>query len=176
VRRDKAPETKHVEGLREGGQSIVEFVLVLPVLLIILAGLLDLGRLYFAYVAVTDVAGEGAGYASAFLPLDGGGVCPAPADVSCPYDPSNPDPDGNDRRYLDCTCDRAYSATSRLVAGDELEVLVTVPSGSTFGSPITVTVRYAHTLLTPLVGEIVGGGTLPLTAYATERVRDPSTE
>ncbi|OQY16909.1 MAG: hypothetical protein B6I35_15300 [Anaerolineaceae bacterium 4572_32.2] len=49
---------------KERGQSMLEFALVLPVLLIILAGVLDLGRLYFAYVAVTDAAGEGASYAA----------------------------------------------------------------------------------------------------------------
>ncbi len=49
---------------KERGQSMLEFALTLPVLLIVLAGLLDLGRLYFAYVAVTDAAGEGASYAA----------------------------------------------------------------------------------------------------------------
>lgn len=49
-------------GKSEKGQSLLEFALILPVLLIVLAGLLDLGRLYFAYVAVTDAAGEGAAY------------------------------------------------------------------------------------------------------------------
>ncbi|MGD8968602.1 MAG: TadE/TadG family type IV pilus assembly protein [Anaerolineae bacterium] len=44
------------------GQSLVELLIVLPVLLIIVAGLLDLGRLYHAYVAVTDASGEGASY------------------------------------------------------------------------------------------------------------------
>lgn len=48
------------------GQSLVEFTLVLPVLLIILAGLLDLGRLYYAYVAVTDAAAEGARYGAMY--------------------------------------------------------------------------------------------------------------
>ena len=43
---------------------MVEFAIALPILLIILAGVLDLGRLYYAYVAVTDAAGEGAAYAA----------------------------------------------------------------------------------------------------------------
>jgi Flp pilus assembly protein TadG len=49
-------------GKSQEGQSLVEFLVVLPVLLIIVAGLLDLGRLYYAYVAVTDASGEGAAY------------------------------------------------------------------------------------------------------------------
>jgi Flp pilus assembly protein TadG len=160
---------------RQRGQSLAEFTLVLPLLLIILAGALDLGRLYFAYVAVTDVAGEGASYAAAYLPSSDG-PCPDQADLSCPYDPHNPDPEGNDRRHLDCTCQRAYGATRGAVQGETLDVVVTVPSGSTFGSQITVTVQYTHELVTPVLNAIVPGGQLPLTAHARERVVDPSTE
>lgn len=47
---------------KERGQSMLEIALALPVLLLILSGLLDLGRLYYAYVAVTDAAAEGATY------------------------------------------------------------------------------------------------------------------
>ena len=47
--------------------------LILPILLILLMGLLDLGRLYFAYVAVTDAAGEGAAQA-AINPTDGDAI------------------------------------------------------------------------------------------------------
>jgi Flp pilus assembly protein TadG len=55
------------------GQSLVEFALVLPVLVILLLGLLDLGRLYFAYVAITDAAGEGVAY-GARNPTDDSGI------------------------------------------------------------------------------------------------------
>lgn len=53
-----------MERIREKGQGLLEFALILPVLLLILAGVLDLGRLYFAYVALTDAAAEGASYAA----------------------------------------------------------------------------------------------------------------
>jgi hypothetical protein len=46
----------------ERGQSLVEFTLLLPLLMFLLLGLLDVGRLYYAYVAVTDAASEGANY------------------------------------------------------------------------------------------------------------------
>ena len=41
-------------------QSMVEFSISLLPLLMIASGLLDLGRMYFVYAAVTDAAGEGA--------------------------------------------------------------------------------------------------------------------
>jgi len=52
--------SNRVRHLLDQGQSLVEFALVLPVLLIVLLGVLDLGRLYFAYVTVTNASREGA--------------------------------------------------------------------------------------------------------------------
>jgi Flp pilus assembly protein TadG len=49
---------------KEKGQSLTEMALVLPVILVVLAGVLDLGRLYYVTVALTDAAGEGATYAA----------------------------------------------------------------------------------------------------------------
>jgi hypothetical protein len=48
----------------ERGQSLVEFSMTLIFILILLAGIVDLGRAFFAYIAVRDSAQEGASYAS----------------------------------------------------------------------------------------------------------------
>ena len=42
------------------GQSLVEFALVFPVLIIMLIAIFDFGRLVFAYNAITNAAREGA--------------------------------------------------------------------------------------------------------------------
>jgi Flp pilus assembly protein TadG len=42
------------------GQSLVEFALVFPVLIILLIAIFDFGRLVFAYNAITNAAREGA--------------------------------------------------------------------------------------------------------------------
>ncbi len=55
------------------GQSIVETALLLPLLLMLLVGLLDLGRAYYVIVALRDAADEGATYAS-IAPTDVDGV------------------------------------------------------------------------------------------------------
>jgi len=52
------------------GQSLVELAVVGLVLSLILAGVLDLGRAYFAYIAVTDAAAEGANYGAVFPAAD----------------------------------------------------------------------------------------------------------
>jgi len=44
---------------RRRGQALVEFALILPVLLVILLGTVDAGRLIFAYNAVANAAREG---------------------------------------------------------------------------------------------------------------------
>jgi len=48
------------------GQTLVELAVMGLILSLILAGVVDLGRAYFAYIAVTDAAAEGAGYGAAF--------------------------------------------------------------------------------------------------------------
>jgi len=45
---------------RSRGQSLVEFALLLPVLIVILMGLLDFGRAIYAYNAVSEAARNGA--------------------------------------------------------------------------------------------------------------------
>jgi Flp pilus assembly protein TadG len=126
---------------REKGQSLLEFALILPVLLIVLAGVLDLGRLYYSYIAVTDAAAEGATYAA------------MPPDVS-------------DR---DEVFQRAQEASRGLVQIDSGMVEVDCPSVAS-GAPVTVTVSYSFTVATPLVNVIVPDGVLELRAGAREAI------
>ncbi|MEM5774471.1 MAG: TadE family protein [Anaerolineaceae bacterium] len=51
---------------REKGQSLVEFSVSLVVILVILAGVVDLGRMFFYYIAMRDAAQEGVVYGAAF--------------------------------------------------------------------------------------------------------------
>ncbi len=44
------------------GQSLVEFVLALPLLLLVMMGALDLGRVFFSTITITNAAREGARY------------------------------------------------------------------------------------------------------------------
>lgn len=46
--------------LRPHGQSLVEFALLLPLIILILFGATDLGRAFQAYIAVTNASREGA--------------------------------------------------------------------------------------------------------------------
>ena len=46
------------------GQSLVEFGLMLPILVLLVLGSIDFGRVFFAYISVTNSARNGADYAS----------------------------------------------------------------------------------------------------------------
>ncbi|HSL47329.1 MAG TPA: TadE family protein, partial [Anaerolineales bacterium] len=58
-----AYRTKKLPGTR--AQAIVEFAIVLPILLMLLVGILEVGRMIFIYAAVTNASREAARYASA---------------------------------------------------------------------------------------------------------------
>jgi Flp pilus assembly protein TadG len=47
-------------GKREGGQSLVEFALVLPIFLLVLFAIVDFGMAFHAWITVTNSAREGA--------------------------------------------------------------------------------------------------------------------
>jgi len=49
---------------RPAGQALVEFALIIPVLLFIIIGIIDLGRAFHAYIAITNASREGARYAT----------------------------------------------------------------------------------------------------------------
>jgi Flp pilus assembly protein TadG len=55
------------------GQSLVELALLLPALLLLMAGALDLGRGFLAFTTVVNATREGAHYA-AFHPTDSYGI------------------------------------------------------------------------------------------------------
>ncbi len=55
-----------MHSIKESGQSLVELSAMMVILLILLAGVVDLGRLAFYYIAMRDAAQEAASYASIF--------------------------------------------------------------------------------------------------------------
>lgn len=139
--------------LGERGQSLTEFAMLLPVLLIIIAGVLDLGRLYYAYVMVTDAAAEGLAYAI----------------NNPPDDPDNPsDPDTAQVRA------RAMAATDGLIEQADAVSAITVDCpdcpDTVSGDPITVTVSYDFPVMMPFVSMIVPDGVIPLCTDANGTV------
>jgi Flp pilus assembly protein TadG len=147
--RRRATDTRRTES----GQSLVEFIGFVTALLIILGGVLEIGRAYFAYVAIENGAGEGALYAS--------------------YHPTWIDSDtsgGDQPQFENIVYRTTHESPSGIVDWNSARVTVEQPATLAIGEPITVSVTYSHTLMTPFITIVTDNGILPLRARATQLI------
>jgi Flp pilus assembly protein TadG len=141
---------KHLQDKKlQRGQSLVEMTIGFLLLLLILSGLLDLGRVYFIRVALEDSAGEGALYLSLHP------ECRTASDgVQC-QDPNNAE-------Y------RARNASNGYVDWSTAEVTIERPAIYGVGETVRVTITYQFPLLTPVIPRIAGVNPLTLNNTATQ--------
>jgi Flp pilus assembly protein TadG len=124
---------------KEKGQSLVEFALILPILLIILIGVVDLGRMYYAYIIITDAAAEGATYAAI-----------------------NP----NDISEIE---NRARAACGDIAAGvQSVQVTCPTCPSAESGDTVTVSISYDYVVLTPFMDVLFEEGAVPIQSQSTE--------
>ncbi len=128
------------------GQSIAELAITLPVLLLLLLGMLDLGRVFFAYMTTVNAAREGARYGAQYPPQN-------PGNLSDPK--------------VTAVVNRAKNeAQGSIVNPSQLSVTVRCQEGGPnciAGNPIQVDVTTTFQLVTAYV---LGGGPIPLAARA----------
>ncbi len=136
------------------GQSLIEFALTMVVLLLLLMGAFDLGRIYFSLVALNNAAGEGALYA-AINPK-----CIQPSDG-----PTCGDPDNALYRA------RNESPTG-LVDPNRMTIQAQLPPTFEEGNPIVITIHYQYDIVTPVISPFAPGGQLRLTAVAVQNIID----
>jgi Flp pilus assembly protein TadG len=91
-------------GYRQSGQALVEFALVIPFLILVFMGIMDLGRGIYAYNVVASSAREGARYGITH-PNDVGGIQNAALRNTAGLDPSafQPPPTRNCSPNSDCS-------------------------------------------------------------------------
>jgi hypothetical protein len=154
----------------EQGQSMVEFAVGVMIVLTLLAGIIDFGRAYFAYIALRDAATEGAIYASV-CPRHGNLVEQHVRDSSAqPVDLTSSD--------VSITCEYILDANGDGVING-LDLPFPACDGSTAPTPglnLRVSVVYDNFPITmPMLGAILGKQTLTLRAEATESImQDPN--
>ncbi len=129
------------------GQSLLEFAAGLFVLLILLAGLIDVGRALFTYISMRDATQEGASFGSTYPTY-----CLQIAD-----------------RALNNLADpEAYTVTVMI---DDSLCSVATPAQACLGHTVSVTLTDPHFDITmPFIGSFLGGTSVPLTATSTDTI------
>ena len=137
-------EARHRRDTGEAGVAVVEFALVAPLLLVLVFGIIDLGRAYSTLNQLAASAREGARYA-AVLP--------------------NPASDAARAKVRQTVKQFSLNQLGGLpVSDDQIDVTLDNTAGT-----VTVAIRaYPFQLVTPLVG-VVGLRTIPITRRATFR-------
>ena len=137
-------------GSNERGQSLAEMALMMSFLLILLVGVVDLGRGFFVYLALRDAAQEGALFGST--------------------DPTN---------VTDIeTRVRNSSSLLENISVDpnaNTTIVVTIDGSACTGGGITVRVTYENFPITmPFLGSIIGSQTVPISTAVTDTILNPA--
>jgi len=144
---------------------MVEMALMMTILLVLLSGVLDLGRGFFSFIAIQNSAGEGALYA-AINP-----TCAHSTDVSIDGKPCT-NPNNVDFRAKN-------ESPAGLVDSQKMTVSVLYSNGTSNysasdineGDPVTVTVIYKFAMVGPFSG-VFPDGQLAFEAHATQNILD----
>lgn len=122
------------------GQSLVEFALVFPIVIVVLLAIFDLGRLVFAYNDITNAARQGARTAI----IDQGGSAAVDRVIQM----------GTSLNLTPADVDITYIQADGSAC----------PNPKTLACQVVVTVQYAWSAITPVIGNIVGPITVSTTA------------
>jgi Flp pilus assembly protein TadG len=109
------------------GQSLVETALVLPVLILILAAIIDFGIMFNNYLLIGNAAREGARSAAI--------------------------------GSTDAQITAKVNQVASLLDSTKLTIVISPngTTGRTSGNPVTVTVKYTYSMITPVIGDIIPG-------------------
>lgn len=138
----------------ERGQSLVEMTLGFVLILIVLSGILDLGRAYFIFIALEDAVGE----AALFLSINPHCRTADDTDLALGRDCSDP----NNAEY------RARSAGGQNLDWSSSHIVVDRTVDYGVGDPVSVTLDYTFPLLSPFVPRFVGVNPLTLSVKASQ--------
>ncbi len=142
----------------EKGQSLLELALVLVFLLILLAGVIDLGRMMYEYLTMRDAAQEGAGYAAVF-PND----CNHVVDRVMQNLPDNNYTVSIDVDGIDC----ASAVANDYAAGK------TAPDYGCAGKTVTVMIDHTTQITMPLISAFTGTS-IPMHVAIEDRIVRPA--
>ncbi len=138
---------------RSRGQSLAEFALVLPVLLLILLVAIDFGRVYLGYVNLQQMVRIAGAFAS---------------EHAAALDQATPDPTVLGE-YRDLVINDSTAINCDLPSGAISNPMF--PAGHDLGDPIDIAISCNFHILTPIISDILGG-TVVVSASTTSPVRE----
>ncbi len=146
------PRRAPTGGRRSRGQSLVEFALVLPILLLLVLAAVDFGRVYLGYVNLQSLARIAANYAANNPTIDW-------------TDGSNSKVQAYSRLILDDAT--ATNCTLQQDGAGNNPPRPTYPTGTDLGDTAEVRLTCQFGLITPIIKNIFGGaGSIPVSAAA----------
>ncbi len=136
------------------GQALVELALILPVLMLVLAAALDLGRLFYSRITIANAAREGA--------------------IEASLDPTSFTANAACNAVTNRVMCRAVNETqSSFVTVAPADVALSCsPAGCAtgIGSNVTITVTGHFRLVTPLLAMFTGGQNITFSSSATAQI------
>lgn len=162
---------------REGGQSLVEFALIFPIFVLMLFGLIDMGRAVYANNTLSQAAREATRLAAAQASWVGTTnvkepTCNAAGGPVCPPDSltlkTNVDAAANRMAvglgvlpdaqiYMRCDLASSVAPTGNWTGS--------TCTNNAAGNLVSIRIEYTHTMITPIVGQIVNN--ISMSASAT---------
>lgn len=144
------------------GQSLVEFALVLPIILLVIVGFFEIGRAVFAYNTIANAARQGARVATVNQLADVTD-CNELWPIDDPYEP----------HWSIRGCAIVAAKTIGITTSDVSVSYAAPPSTTLTCSPTlhvgciaTVTVTYQYSVATPFVNKLIG----PITMIQTSQM------
>ncbi|HEX5825770.1 MAG TPA: TadE/TadG family type IV pilus assembly protein [Candidatus Limnocylindrales bacterium] len=143
---------------RQRGQSLAEFALILPVLLLLVLMTIDFGRLFYSWITITNSARVAANYAAI-----------NPDKLFGPGSEYANLVNGEGFAALGTTCTAVPAGVPVPVFADT--ATDTNATTNNMGDTVTVVLSCNFRIFTPIVSAVVGGS-VPMTASSTFTVSD----
>jgi cell division septation protein DedD len=142
---------------RRRGQALVELALILPVMIVLFASALDLGRLYYSQVTINNAAKEGA--------LEAANLNPVSFDNTQPCN-------GETNPVICLVVNEAKGSLISIAPGDVALVCNPSPCPATpvMGNTVKVTVGADFALFSPILSVFFGGQTVPIAASSVAQL------
>jgi Flp pilus assembly protein TadG len=155
MRRRHHPGLHAVIGVERKGQALVEFALVLPLLLLLIFGIVDAGRLIFVYNTISNSARDGARVAIVNQSTSGTDTCDTTAATAYPVGCA-----------ISAGTSLGLTASDVSVTYNDYTDAAPCPGPMSIGCIAVVDVTGRFQPLTPVIGQIIG----PITLSSTTKI------